>query len=143
MYTINNMKTITDLLQEYKDSEFEWGKVDCVTFASSIAHKYKGKPVPEIQKDYTYNDMKSALKWLKNLGVNSLDDLHEAPELFLGIKKKDISEVQHGDMVYYVDPGTEAGLMGICNGVRAYFLCWDGGLTARDVKDCKYCWSID
>ena len=102
--------TITDLIQEYKDSEFEWGKVDCVSFAADIAYRYKGKKVPNIQKDWKYNDVKSALKWLKNLGVYSLDDLHRAPELFLGTKKKDISEVQHGDIVYYIDPELSVGI---------------------------------
>ena len=137
------MTTITELLQEYKNSKFEWGRTDCVSFAADIAYRYQGKEVPNLQKDQTYNDTKSALKWLKNLGIDNFDDLYKAPELVLGVKRKDISEVKHGDIVYYIEPETNAGLMGICNGVRAYFLCWDGGLTARNIEDCTYCWSVD
>lgn len=136
------MKTITDLIQEYKNTKFEWGKVDCVTFAATVAYTYKGLEVPDIQKNIKYKDIKSALKWLKHLGIDSLDDLHKAPELFAGLERKDISEVSHGDIVYYIDSETNAGLMGVCNGVRAYFLCVDGGLTARNVEECKYCWSV-
>lgn len=136
------MTTITELLQEYKNSEFEWGKVDCVSFAASIAYRYKGKEIPNIQKEHSYNDIKSALKWLNNLGIDNFDDLHKAPELFAGLKKKDISDVEHGDIVYYIDPGLNQGLLGVCNGVRAYFLSTEGGLTARNIEECIYCWSV-
>lgn len=135
-------KTITDLISEYEDANFEWGKLDCVAFAASIAYKYKNKPVPDFQKDWKYSDIKSAIRFLNNLGIDSLDELHKAPELFLGLKRKDISEVQHGDAVYYINERGN-GILGICNGCRAYFLCEAGGLTARDVNDCIYCWSID
>lgn len=143
MYTINNMNTITDLIQEYKNSEFKWGEIDCVTFATTVAYKYKNKEVPNIQENITYNDIKSALQWLKALGIDSFDDLHKAPELFAGLKKKDISEVKHGDIVYYVDSEHKSGLLGICNGVRAYFLSTKNGLTARNIEECKYCWSVE
>ena len=135
-------KTITELLEEYKDSKFKWGKMDCVAFAANIAYKFKDKPVPNIQKDWEYHDAKSALKWLKNLNIDDFNKLYEAPELFVGLKKKDISDVIHGDIVYYINE-KEQGIFGICNGCRAYFLSEEGGLTARDIKDCLYCWSVD
>ena len=137
------METITSLIQKYKGKEFKWGELDCVTFAANVAFTYKQKEVPNIQKHQQYSDMKGALKWLRSIGINNLDDLHKAPELFAGLKKKDISEVKHGDIVYYIDPGLNQGLLGVCNGVRAYFLSVEGGLTARNVKDCKYCWSVE
>jgi hypothetical protein len=37
----------------------------------------------------------------------------------------------------------DEGVLGVCNGARAYFLQHKEGLTARNVEDCLYCWSIE
>ena len=79
------------------------------------------------------------MKWMKKLGVDSLDQI---PEVYIGSKKKDISDVKHGDIVYYINE-EELGIFGVCNGCRAYFLQYGGGLTTRPIEDCLYCWSIN
>jgi len=66
----------------------------------------------------------------------------DLPEIILGTPKKDISEVKLGDPVYYINENN-IGILGVCNGKRAYFLQEDGGITARKIEECKYCWSIN
>ena len=76
---------------------------------------------------------------LKVLGCNSVKDL---PDIILGTNKKPISEAKLGDPVYYINEKGE-GILGVCNGARAYFLQDKEGLTARLMKDCEFCWSIN
>ena len=79
------------------------------------------------------------MKALNKLNCNSIIDL---PSIILNTPKKDISSVKTGEPVYYVNED-DTGILGVCNGVRAYFLQKDGGLTTRPIEDCIYCWSID
>lgn len=79
------------------------------------------------------------MKALRKLGCKDLVDL---PSIILNTAKKEIKKVKHGEPVYFInEDGT--GILGVCNGVRAYFLQQGGGLTARPIKDCIYCWSIN
>jgi hypothetical protein len=133
------MNTITDLIYKYKNIEFKWGENDCCTFAADIAWKFKGKNPPNIKEIFNYKDLRGSIKWMNKVGAGALD---EVPEKYLGLQKKNISEVKHGDIVYYMNENGQ-GIMGICNGCRAYFLQYGGGVTARPVEDCTYCWSVE
>jgi len=133
------MRTLTDIIYEYKDTEFSWGKTDCCTFVADVAFRFKNKVPPSIKAIYDYNDYKGSLVWMKKLNCKSLE---EVPSAFIGSEKKPISEVKLGDIVYYINE-EEKGIMGVCNGKRAYFLQYGGGITARNIEDCLYCWSID
>ena len=86
-----------------------------------------------------YTNYKEAKQTLKKLGATDLTDILT---VLLNTPKKDISEVKLGEPVYYINEDGE-GILGICNGVRAYFLQKNGGLTTRNIEDCLYCWSID
>lgn len=132
------MKTITEIISKYKETNFEWGQVDCCIFAINVLEEYNDKVFPKWRDVLNYKDYKSSVKTLKKLGCTKLDDL---PGVILGTVKKDILEVKHGDAVYYINEDGH-GILGICNGVRAYFLQYGGGLTARNVQDCLYCWSV-
>ena len=99
--------------------------------------EYTGKDLPIWKEMITYRNPKDAIKILRKYGCKDLLDL---PELILETPKKDISEVKLGDPVYYED---RMGAIGICNGARAYFPGEGGGLTARHISECKYCWSIN
>jgi len=68
--------------------------------------------------------------------------MDDVPGIFLGVSKKDISEVKLGEPVYYIKECGE-GILGICNGAQAYFLSKDDGLITRKIEDCIYCWSIN
>jgi hypothetical protein len=135
-----NKKCLTDIIYQYKDSEFSWEDFDCCTFTALVIEEYTGKKLPlwrEKIKDI--HNWDSALKILKDLGGETMEDV---PSIFLGTKKKSISEVKLGEPVYYINEAG-VGILGICNGQRAYFLQRGGGLTARNIEDCKYCWSIN
>jgi hypothetical protein len=132
-------KSLTDIIQKYADSKFSWGKVDCCIFSGNVVEEFKDVYYPNWHEALTYSNRKSAVKTIKKLGGTSLADL---PTAVFNTERKDISDVQHGDIVYYINEDGQ-GILGVCNGVRAYFLQVGGGLTARMVKDCKYCWSIN
>ena len=132
-----NNKTLTDIIYQYEDATFSWGEFDCCIFTATIVEEFSGKTLPHWRNVLQYPDAKGAAKALKKLGCKEVLDL---PSIILNTEKKDISEVKLGDPVYYVEK--ERGLLGICNGARAYFITKDG-LTARNIEACEYCWSVD
>jgi len=131
-------KTLSHIIYEYKDKKFKWGKVDCCTFTFSVIGDFTGKKFPE-WKVVTYNNKKGAMDALKKLNCKKLKDL---PGIILNTEKKEGSAAKLGEPVYYVnEDGT--GILGVCNGKRAYFLQHGKGLTARKIEECEYSWSID
>jgi len=133
------MKNLTNIIYQYKNQEFSYPQgLDCAVFVAKIMEEYSGKKIPNWREITTYKTYRGALKTIKKLGCKNFDEI---PELMLG-GKRDISEVKLGDAVYYINEQGR-GILGVCNGVRAYFLQRGGGITARNVKECLYCWSID
>jgi hypothetical protein len=131
------MTNMTNIIYKYKHNDFSWGELDCCIFTASVIEEFTGRDLPYWKDVLNYTDKKSAVKTLRKLGCNELQDL---PTIILNKPKQPISEVKHGDAVYYInEDGT--GILGVCNGVRAYFLQLGGGLTTRPVTDCSYCWS--
>jgi len=133
------MKNLTDIIYQYKDTEFSWGNLDCCIFTVKVVEEYKDITLPLWRDVVTYKKEKGAMKALIKLGCKSIVDL---PSIILNTPKKDISQVKLGYPVYYINEDN-IGILGVCNGVRTYFLQKGGGLTARNTQDCKYCWSID
>ena len=131
------MKTITKIINKYKDTKFIWGELDCCIFSISILEEYNNVVFPLWRDVLDYKNHNEALLALKKLGCNTLEDL---PSIILGTPRKEIIDVKHGDAVYYINEDG-IGIFGICNGIRAYFLQKNGGLTARSIFDCKYAWS--
>ena len=114
--------------------------MDCCVFTASVVQERTGKDLLSLWKTkFNYDDYTSAMKTLKEL--NSID-LSTAPTEVLGIPRKPISEVKYGDIVYKINERGQ-GILGICNGVRAYFLQETGGITARNIEDCLYCWTVE
>jgi hypothetical protein len=132
------MKTLTDIIYQYENEEFNWKNFDCCTFSAKVVSEFTGKDITNFKEVENFKDLKGSIRWLKKMGCK---DLSEAPSAFLGVKRKEISEVQLGDFVYYINEDN-VGIIGVCNGKRAYFLQESGGLTARNISDCLYCWSI-
>ena len=132
---------ITQLLQQYKDNNFSWGTMDCCVFAGELAEKINEKPLHlENWRDFLdYSNMEESKKTIKELGGKKMKDL---PSIILGTPIKNISEVKHGDIVYSEDENGD-GMLGVCNGVRAYFMAKGKGITARPVTECISCWSIN
>lgn len=133
------MKSLTEIIYNYSDKKFNWGKLDCSIFVTECIKEYTGKDLPHMQKIKKYNNKIGAMRELRNLGCKSLP---EAPEIILGNPKIPMSKVKLGYVVYYVNEEGE-GILGICNGAQSYFLNREGGLVTRRTEDCLYCWSID
>jgi hypothetical protein len=133
------LKDLTAIIYKYKDSSFSWGKFDCCIFTASVVEEFTGRDLPYWKDILNYTNLKESMRTLKKLKCEKLEDL---PSVILNTKRKDISEVKLGEPVYYVNEDG-VGILGVCNGVRAYFLQVEEGLTARPIKDCLYSWSID
>lgn len=130
--------TLTDIICQYSEKSIEWGKFDCCIFTASVVEQFTGHKLP-LWRDLTnYTSYKDALRKLRKNGINSLEEL---PTAILGTPKQDISKVKLGNPVYYINDKGE-GVLGVCNGARAYFLHHNGGLAAVPIKNCKYCWSL-
>ena len=132
-------KSLTEIIYKYKNNSFEWGEIDCCIFTASIVEEFFNIDLPYWKNVITYSSEKGAMKALKKLGCKDLIDL---PEIILNTKRKPISEVKLGEPVYYINEKGR-GILGICNGKRAYFLQRGGGLTARNIEECKYCWRVN
>ena len=130
---------LTDIIYQYKENDFTWGQFDCCIFTVQVIEEFINNKLPHWRDVVMYKDYKGAMKALKVLGCDSLEDL---PSEVLNTEKKDISKVKLGEPVYYINEDN-IGILGVCNGKRAYFLQREGGLTARNVEECEYCWSID
>lgn len=134
------MKTLSDIIYQYKDAEFSWGDFDCCIFTAKVVEEYFNKDLPYWKDIITYKDRKGAMKALKKIGCNEVKNL---PGIILGTSIKPIEEVKLGEPVYMIREDTGEGLLGVCNGARAYFVQRPEGITARKIEDCEFCWSID
>jgi hypothetical protein len=132
------MKTLTNIIYQYKYEKFNWGKFDCCIFCAKVLEEYKNIRIP-YWNDKLYTNKYGALKTIKNLGAK---DLNTFPTVVLNTKRKSISEAKLADIVYYINEENE-GILGICNGAQSYFLAKGEGLVTRKTKDCLYCWSVD
>lgn len=135
------MITLTNIIYKYKDQEFNWGEFDCCIFTARIIEEYTGKKLPHWRKVVSYRNREDSIKALKRLGCKK--GIIDLPSIILNKPKKPISEVKLGDPVYMVREDTGEGLLGVCNGSRAYFVKRPKGITARNIEDCEFCWSID
>lgn len=136
---VSQTKDLSKIIYQYKNTQFSWESFDCCIFTAKVVEEYSGKDLPKWKEVISYNNYKGAMKALRKLGCKEILDL---PSIILDTPRKDISEVKRGEPVYYVNEKGQ-GILGVCNGMRAYFLQQGGGLTARKVEECLYCWSID
>ena len=132
------MKTLTDILYQYRNKKLEYGKLDCCIFTAQVVEEYFNLDLPLWKEILTYDDYKSAIRVLRKNGIKSIEDL---PTAILGTEKKPISEVKLGEPVYLVNE-EGLGVLGICNGMRAYFLHPEEKLVALPIDCCLYCWSV-
>jgi hypothetical protein len=136
---VDKLKSLTDIIYQYKDTNFSWGDLDCCIFTVKVVEEFTGRKLPFWRDVIFYNDYKGAMKALRKLNCKNLKDL---PSVILGNPKKDIKDVKLGEPVLYINEDNVA-ILGVCNGVRAYFLQDGGGLTARPISNCECCWSIN
>ena len=133
------MKSLTEIIYRYKDTEFSWGELDCCIFTVLVIEEFTHKKLPFWREVINYNNYKGSLESLNKLGCNTIKDL---PSIILGTDKKAATKAKLGEPIYYINEDN-IGILGVCNGKRAYFLQKGGGLTARKIEDCKYSWRIN
>ena len=133
------MKTLTDIIYQYKDTKLEFGNIDCCIFTAKVIEEYFNIDLPLWKDILTYKNYKGALLVLKQHNINSIEEL---PTAILGTDRKPIEEAKLGDVVCTLD---DEGLpvLGVCNGKRAYFIHSEYKLVAVSIEKCLYCWSIN
>ena len=133
------MKTLTDILYQYKNTKLEYGVIDCCVFTARVVEEYFNLDLPLWKELLVYDNYNDALRVLRK---NNIKSIQELPTVILGVEKKPISEVKLGEPVYLINANGQ-GVLGICNGMRAYFIQPDVGLIALPIDKCLYAWEID
>lgn len=141
-YYINMLsnKSITELILEYKINHDTYikGEVDCCIFVADIVKQLTGIDYAENLRN-KYSTIPEHIKLIEKIGCKSISDL---PNILLKTKKKLGKEAKYSDVVYW-EPNTESeGMLGICNGARAYFFSLSGKLIAIPIEECLYSWEL-
>ena len=133
------MSRISEIINKYKNIDFKYGTFDCCIFTAKVIEEYHNIKLPKWRKVLNYKNWEQSKNSLKALGCKRLEDL---PDVMLMSNKQDAILAKNGDPVLYINE-RGASILGVCNGVRAYFLRDTGGLTARKLEECKYSWSVN
>ena len=137
---VNNWASKLELIiEETKNKEkFVFGKNDCVTFVNNCVEIITGKKV--FNKKYnSLKDFKIILKKIKSKDLLSLA-LKIAKEN--NFKEVDISRVQRGDILYYIDKTDLDGTIGVCIGSSTMFN-WKQGMCLISNDKCQIAWRIE
>ncbi|WP_435007978.1 DUF6950 family protein [Tundrisphaera lichenicola] len=115
---------------EGRSCEFEWGAHDCVLWCANWVRKLTGN---DLAADWrgTYGTEEEANSVLNSLGFASPADL--ADEHLDAIP---VLRAKRGDIVQH-----PAGMLGICDGARAYFLTLEG-VTRLEFTKCLRAWKV-
>jgi hypothetical protein len=124
------------LLDAYVESTkaraFEWGRLDCVTFAANWRAVASGSD-PIAQWRGTYTTERQALELIVKLGCKDLESL--ATRLFGEPDPLGPKFAGRGDIVF------AQGALGISLGARGAFLSLDG-LAFLPARDFKTVWKV-
>lgn len=120
-------------VEERQARPFEWGALDCCTFAAGAVKAIAGADLlAPLGLDYT-NEI-GAARVVKSYGETVAD----VATNFLG-DPIPVTMAQRGDIVYR--PGPLFGSLGVSFGVRAWFPS-EGGLIAVLTLDCSQAWAV-
>lgn len=133
------MTSLTDIIYKYKHKKLDYVNLDCCTFTGKVVEEYYNIDLPIWKELSEYNNFSGALKALKEKGINSLEEI---PTKILGTERKSISEAETGNVVYTLNDKGQ-GVLGICNGVRAYFIQPEIGIIAVPIEECLYAWDVN
>ena len=122
----------------HNKDKFIRGKNDCGTFVIDCIECITGKKV--FNKEYkSLKDFKIILKKIKSKNLLSLA-LKIAKEN--NFKEVDISRVQRGDVLYYIDTADLDGTLGVCIGSSTMFN-WKDGMQLIPNNKCNIAWRIE
>ena len=122
----------------HNKGDYVLGKNDCGLFVVACIESIIGKKVFD-GKYKTFNELKKIFKQLKSKDLLGLA-LNIAKEH--NFKTIDISRVQRGDILYYVDKTDLDGTLGVCIGSTTMFN-WKKGISLMSNDKCKIAWRIE
>lgn len=132
-------KRLNDYLAEMNSAPFQWGKCDCLIFASDAVKictgidpmSKKNTNDPEtIRGMYQTKEEARALIKQYRKSIRDIMDVH--------FKRKPVTKAQRGDVVYYKQA------FGVCAGRGlAFFKNFNSGVEAIKVKDCVLAWGVE
>ena len=132
-------KTLSNIINQYKEEEFNWGRFDCCIFTAKVVEEFTGKELPYWKNVLNYTDFKSSIRTLKKLGCNKLEDL---PSIILDTEKLSMSEVKLGYPVYYINEDG-IGILGVqirVTSLSPYFSAANPYLQSPSTKKKKKNW---
>tara|TARA_R100001377_G_C3114032_1_gene83622 strand:+ start:21 stop:443 length:423 start_codon:yes stop_codon:yes gene_type:complete len=122
----------------HNKGDYRLGKNDCGLFVVSCIEAIIGQKVFE-GKYKSFKQLKNIFKQLKSKDLLDLA-LNIAKEH--NFKTVDISRVQRGDILYYLDTTDLDGTLGVCIGSSTMFN-WKDGMQLILNNKCKIAWRIE
>ena len=120
---------LNEQIELSKTAVFEYGKMDCTTWAASIIRSYTN-----LEWQPSWKNKKEAIR------RHSRTPMEEQVTEVLGPPIANILTTQRGDLVQK-GLGINSAL-GICIGRKVAFLYEPEGICYFDLKDCTYSWRI-
>ena len=122
----------------HNKDQFIRGKNDCGTFVIECIEVITGVNIFSKK----YNSLKEFRKILKQLKFKTLLQLFSNLMKEHNFKEVDISRVQRGDILYYIDKTDLDGTIGVCIGSSTMFN-WKQGICLVSNNKCKIAWRIE
>ena len=122
----------------HNKDQFIRGKNDCGTFVIECIEVITGVNIFSKK----YNSLKEFKKIFKQLKSKDLLDLALNIAKEHNFKTVDISRVQRGDILYYLDTTDLDGTLGVCIGSSTMFN-WKDGMQLIPNNKCKIAWRIE
>ena len=122
----------------HNKEKFIRGRNDCGTFVIECIEVITNIKI----FNKKYSSLKEFKKILKELKFKTLLKLFSNLMKENNFKEVDISRVQRGDILYYVDTTDLDGTLGVCIGASTMFN-WKDGVHLLSNDKCKIAWRIE
>ena len=122
----------------HNKEKFIRGRNDCGTFVIECIEAITNNKV----FNKKYNSLKQFKKILKEIKSKDLLNLALQIAKQNNFKEVDISRVQRGDILYYIDKTDLDGTIGVCIGSSTMFN-WKQGMCLTSNAKCKIAWRIE
>ena len=120
-----------NMISQYKNVPFQWGKNDCALFAADVVNAITGKDYAEEFRG-KYFDSESAKDILQKIGKGNLEKTMDSK--FRRIKPP---YAKRGDVVLYKNA------LGICTGSESFFYDVSGVIKSMKTMLTEVAWRVE
>ncbi|MCG7984741.1 MAG: NlpC/P60 family protein [Candidatus Thiodiazotropha lotti] len=131
---LENWPTLLNTYIESKrNTPFEWGVFDCLTFVHECTEEITGRKLPRFYRGQ-YSDMRGAYRLIqKHGGFDEIYCKYFGPQI-------PVNQARRGDLITHSSQTLPAA--GVVIGTVAAFLGLNG-LVFIDIKDCLKAWKVE